>query len=335
MRQRLVWFMWVVVALLLIFPSPVYADSCGEDPWNAAVCMRTPIVRPVIMAVVAFIGTACSSLAVYLTNTRSAKKPTVKAQPGPFLDPQEPFTNVAVLSEAPTSASQPINVLESIFHVESSLVRVTNVVDETISTYGIFKDRTDILQKILDESNLWRKHPSKRGAEEYIRKIREVNHTRKLKIAGSLGKASWDMNVSDALNRAYKVIRDEHIQIPDSGQKNSNPDPTRKPFSYLLATNPVAGLINSIIGGATTCKVDDSQPIEIGGITEQYEESWERSIQKNLTPDSHDQMVVGLKSQRALSYARVLLKKASMNQISGEEARRQFQLFVQQMTGIS
>jgi hypothetical protein len=184
----------------------------------------------------------------------------------------------------------------------------------------------------MEENNQWRKNPSKRVAEEYIRKTREIINTRKLKIAGALGKASWDMNVSDALNKAYKVIRDEHIQITDSGQKNTTTDPTRKPFSYLLATNPVAGLVNSIIGGATSCKTDERQPVEIGGVTEQYEESWERSIQKNLVPDSQGQMVVGLRSQRALNYARVLLKKASMNQISGEEARRQFQLFIQQMT---
>jgi hypothetical protein len=329
MKQRLL-VITLFVLLILAIPSPVFADSCIEDPLNAALCMRTEIIRPAIMAAVAFIGTVCAVLVVYLTNTRIAPKST-KGQPASLPNRQEPISAEEVLAEHPTSASQPINVLESIFHSESSLVKATQVVDETITTYGIYKDRADILQKIMDENNAWRQNPSKRGAEEYIRKIREVNNTRKLKIAGSLGKSSWDMNVSEALNKAYKVIRDERILITDSGQKNTNSDPTRKPFSYLLSTNPVAGLINSIVGGATTCLIDESQPVEIGGITEQYEEGWERSVQKNLIPDSQSEMVVGLRSQRALNYARVLLKKASMNQISGEEARRQFQLFLQQM----
>jgi hypothetical protein len=82
---------WLILALALFIPEPVYADDCARDPLNAADCMRTGGFRQGITMVVGGAATAGVVLSNILTSTAGGlPQPGVRLTDSPIAPPQGP-----------------------------------------------------------------------------------------------------------------------------------------------------------------------------------------------------------------------------------------------------
>jgi len=316
MNSRHRWTMlifWVglqAVALTLLFTTPVSADDCLSDPFNAADCMRTGAFRQGISVLTSLGGTVgvilINALSTWASSTAAAGSAAAAsaasaaaasaAAPGstaaaPVTSADPPVSPPAGQEPTPAQTGQDPGLYDSAesgvvsgvqspwFDLVKNLVGPASTITGTLSEFFTFPDSGKVVDAIRDAARLWRANPTKQAAEEYIQAIRNTRDIRLKNLAEKLDLAGKAVDVIDAVGNGLNKANERGFTGVDKAL-TVGAEIGKKGLTWMLTKNPVVGLVDAAVGGATQMAWGKDGRIDIGGTIDKGADAWDKTTQE-------------------------------------------------------
>jgi len=300
-----------LLAVSLLLPEPVSAHDCLTDPLNAADCMRTPGFRPAIAVIVSLGGTVATILVNALASGAAATPSAVAgAIPGvplplpsatplpepvwpqapPWLGPPEPLPQSPAAqspaAEAPGSGIQQ-TVEEAIVagaqspwaELVKNLTGPASTIAGSLSEFCTFPDSAEVVDAIRSASRAWRSSPSQETAEAYVRAVGKARDVRLSKAAGGLDTLSKIVDVADAVSTGLGKAQERGYTGVDKGL-TIGAELGKKGLTWILTKNPMVGLTDAALGGATQMIWGKEGRVDIGTAIDKGADAWDRTTQE-------------------------------------------------------
>lgn len=300
-----------LLAVSLLLPEPVSAHDCLTDPLNAADCMRTPGFRPAIAVIVSLGGTVATILVNALASGAAATPSAVAGaipgvplplpsatplpepvwpQASPWLGPPEPLPQSpaaeAPAAEAPGSGIQQ-TVEEAIVagaqspwaELVKNLTGPASTIAGSLSEFCTFPDSAEVVDAIRSASRAWRSSPSQETAEAYVRAVGKARDVRLSKAAGGLDTLSKIVDVADAVSTGLGKAQERGYTGVDKGL-TIGAELGKKGLTWILTKNPMVGLTDAALGGATQMIWGKEGRVDIGTAIDKGADAWDRTTQE-------------------------------------------------------
>ncbi len=306
------WLLFQLLALSLFLPDLAYADDCTRDPLNAADCMRTPGFRPVISVIVSLGGTVATILVNVLSGAAAAAGstsggmiPGVTPQP-PVPPPVAPPGVSPPLPPAPPpQTGAPPGMLQNAFDLIKNLAGPAATITGSLSEFFTFPDSPQVVDSIRKALQAWRKNPTKANADALRKAVRNTNDLRLGRAAKRLDLLSKAVDVVDAVQNGLKKAQERGYTGIDEAMA-IGAELGKKGLTWILTKNPMVGLADAALGGATEMIFGPGGRIDIGSaidrganawdnITQQWASYTEGSIAQDAEMQVHDQFLHGLR----------------------------------------
>jgi hypothetical protein len=306
------WLLFQLLALSLFLPDLAYADDCTRDPLNAADCMRTPGFRPVISVIVSLGGTVATILVNVLSGAAAAAGstsggmiPGVTPQP-PVPPPVAPPGVSPPLPPAPPpQTGAPPGMLQNAFDLIKNLAGPAATITGSLSEFFTFPDSPQVVDSIRKALQAWRNNPTKANADALSKAVRNTNDLRLGRAAKRLDLLSKAVDVVDAVRNGLKKAQERGYTGIDEAMA-IGAELGKKGLTWILTKNPMVGLTDAAVGGATEMIFGPGGRIDIGSaidrganawdnITQQWASYTEGSIAQDAEMQVHDQFLHGLR----------------------------------------
>jgi hypothetical protein len=350
-KRKILIFCWIaclVIAFSLLIPHPVYADDCLSDPLNAADCMRTPLFRPAI-AVIMSVGSALVTILVNILSGAAtaagaaatgaaAGAATTGSTAGAAAASAAPSaaTSDAPKSPTPTSDKPPApgiidkiqgsteaglqNIVASPWWDLTKIIAApSSTIIGSMSEFLDFREGAETVQKIRDSLRVWQKNPTKEAAEEYLKNLRGTTNSRLQKLGGALDVFSKGVDLVDAVGNGLKKANDRGFTGIDK-VLTVGAEMVKKDLAWLLTKNPVVGLADAALGGATEMIYGKGNRIDIGSTIDKGADAWDQTTQEyfNNTQGGSDADAQNQVQDNFLRFLRRIKGQVDKGQISRE-----------------
>ncbi|MDX9952903.1 MAG: hypothetical protein RBT75_02360 [Anaerolineae bacterium] len=302
-----------LLMLSLLLPEPVSAHDCLTDPLNAADCMRTPGFRPAIAVIVSLGGTVATILVNALASGAATAPPMVAgaipgvplplpgAIPGlpespplpepvwtqapPWQEPPEPLPPPPA-AETPSPGIQQ-TVEEAIVagaqspwaDLVKNLTGPASTIAGSLSEFCTFPDSAEVVDAIRSASRAWRSSPSQETAEAYVRAVGKARDVRLSKAAGGLDTLSKVVDVADAVSAGLGKAQERGYTGVDKAL-TIGAELGKKGLTWILTKNPMVGLTDAALGGATQMIWGKEGRVDIGTAIDKGADAWDRTTQE-------------------------------------------------------
>ncbi len=323
------WLLFQLLALSLFLPDLAYADDCTRDPLNAADCMRTPGFRPVISIIVSLGGTVATILVNVLSGAAAAAGstsggmiPSVTLQPpvpppvappgvSPPLPPAPPPVAPPGASPQPPApppqTGAPPGMLQNAFDIIKNLAGPAATITGSLSEFFTFPDSPQVVDGIRTALQAWRNNPTKANADALRKAVRNTNDLRLGRAAERLDLLSKAVDVVDAVRNGLSKAQERGYTGIDKAMA-IGAELGKKGLTWILTKNPMVGLTDAAVGGATEMiwgvRIDIGSAIDRGAnawdnITQEWARYTEGSIAQDAEMKMHDQFLHGLRRIRS------------------------------------
>lgn len=184
--------------------------------------------------------------------------------------------------EAPPAEQKPPEqpgVGEQIFTTIKDLVSATSNAVGGFNEYFEIADSPEKIRAIKQALDAWRKAPSADAAKKYLDQLRKSNSLRAKGLGDKLGLLSKGLDVIEAYNKAMKVCNDRGYTGVDKWMRLSA-ELGKKGLGWMLTKNPVVGLADAAVGGATQMIFGPEGKIDIGSTIDKTADAWDKYTQE-------------------------------------------------------
>jgi hypothetical protein len=151
----------------------------------------------------------------------------------------------------------------------------------SLSEFFDFQEDARTLQKIRDSLQAWKNNPTKEAADAYTKNLRSMtNQNAMLAKAGKvLGNAANVLDGADAVMKGMKKASERGYTGTDRFLA-VGAEVSKKALNYALTKNPMAGLVNAMVGGVTEMARGKDGRIDIGSIIDKGADAWDSTTQE-------------------------------------------------------
>ncbi|MEI7646103.1 MAG: hypothetical protein WCJ55_17685 [Chloroflexales bacterium] len=275
------------LAFSLLFTTPVYADDCTRDPLNAADCMRTPGFRPVISIIISM-GGAVAAILVSIPSASAAGA----GLPGsaPQTPPAPPVPQGPPVIPASQSPPPPLDYAQKVkdailagsqssgFELIKNLVGPAATIAGSLSDFFSFPDSPKVLDAIRAAGRAWHNNPTAVTGRQYVDSVRQIRDLKISRLASGLGKLSSVVDVFDAVGTGLKKV-DERGYVGIDQVLTVGAELNKQALKWILTKNPVIGLLDAAVGGATEMIRGKEGKVDIGTIIDKGADAWDKTTQ--------------------------------------------------------
>jgi len=271
-------------------PIPVEPTD-DEQPKNLGPLATTPFVPLAGALIGSALGWMISVAATSGNVLSSLFNPTPRPGPIPAslkgaaqpstVEPITPetTTNNPTTPDVPAPTEPPKSAGEQLWDMTSNLVGSSSTVIGSLSEFFDFQEDTETLKKLHESLKAWQNNPTRKGAETYLKNLRNTTNVRLSNLSKQLGNVANVIDGIDALSKGLEKAAergytgsDKILAIGGEGAK--------KVMNYALTKNPVVGLVNSALGSATEMYYGKDGRIDIGTIIETGSDAWDKTTQQ-------------------------------------------------------
>ena len=308
-------------------PASGSAGDCSSDLLNAAACMGTPFIKQGLAMVVSVGATLATILAVSLggvaETAQAAAAPAASGLasawsptgPDPMTSLQEgtglanpalanpglapPGLNPELLEKLQGPAEEGLKNMAGspVWGLGKNVVGPASTVVNSLSEFFDFKESAGTLQKLHNSLAAYGKNPTAAAAEEYLNDLRGTTNVSLKNTGKALGFVSNAMDVGEAIGNGLNRAAQRGFTGTDKFLAVSA-ELAKKTLVYALTKNPVVGLADSAIGGATEMVFGKGNRVDIGTIVDKGSQKWDQATQEyasysggSLVPDGSGGLV--------------------------------------------
>jgi len=350
--RKMIIFFWVacqVVAFSLLFPTHVYADDCLTDPLNAADCMRTGGFRQGTSVVISVAGTLATILVTMLGGAAATAQTTAGAITGAAATAGEAIAGVPTSATDTTGAAAAVpkvaapggetppepglieNVLSSTegglenlvdspwWDLTKNIAGPGSTIIGSLSEFFDFKEGAETVRKLHEALRAWQNNPTKEAAEKYLKNLRGTTNVRLQKLGGTLDLVSKGVDLVDAVGNGLKKADERGFTGVDKAL-TVGAEAAKKGLTWMLTKNPVVGLVDSALGGATEMAFGKDNRIDIGSAVDKGADAWDKTTQEyfNNTQGVTDADAKNQVQDNFLRFVRRIKGQVDSGQISGD-----------------
>jgi hypothetical protein len=179
-------------------------------------------------------------------------------------------------------SSQPApdpSTAEQVFILVKDLVGATGNIVGGFNEYATIADSPEKIKAIRDALEIWRKSPSSEAAQAYLDNLRKSNGLRANRLGDKLGMLSKGLDVVEALNKAVKVCNERGYTGSDALMRAAA-ELGKKGLGWMLTKNPIVGLADAAVGGATQMIFGAENKIDIGSTIDKTADAWDDFTQE-------------------------------------------------------
>lgn len=165
------------------------------------------------------------------------------------------------------------------FDLVKNLVGSSSAIAGSFSEFFTFPDNAKVIGAIRDAANAWRSNPTKEAAEEYIKSIRGTKDIRLKNLAGKLDMAGKAVDMIDAIGNGLNKANERGFTGVDK-ILTVGAELGKKGLTWMLTKNPMVGLLDSAVGGATQMALGKDGRVDIGGMIDKGADAWDKSTQE-------------------------------------------------------
>ncbi len=315
-RWMALWMLLLLVVVSLLLPAPVSAHDCLRDPLNAADCMRTAGFRPTIAVIVSLGGTVATILVNVLAGGAASvpgaiagagagvapgiplpvatPPPEPLFPPGPPLPSQTPAVTPPGPGTPPAPGTPPEAGPGAWQRAEDALVGGVkspwgdlvkdlagplSTIAGSLSEFCTFPDSAEVVDAIRAASRAWRSNPTKETAEAYVKAVGKARDVRLSKAAGGLDTFSKVVDVVDAVSSGLDKANQRGYTGVDKAL-SVGAELGKKGLVWILTKNPLVGLTDAALGGATQMAWGKEGRVDIGSTIDKGADAWDRTTQE-------------------------------------------------------
>lgn len=266
------------LAFSLLFTTPVYADDCTRDPLNAADCMRTPGFRPVISIIIS-LGGAVAAVLVSIPSASAAGAGL------PDTAPQGPPV-IPASQSSPPSLDYAQKAKDAIlagsqspwFELIKNMVGPASTIAGSLNDFFSFPNSPKVLDAIRAAGRAWHSNPTAVTGRQYVDSVRQLRDLKISRLASGLGKLSNVVDVFDAVGTGLKKS-DERGYVGIDQVLTVSVELHKQALKWILTKNPVVGLLDAAVGGATEMIRGKEDRVDIGTIIDKGADAWDKTTQ--------------------------------------------------------
>lgn len=250
----------------------VPTEPTGRDPAGSLGPLATNPLIPLAGALIGSVIGWLVSVAVTSGNVlKSLLVPAFRpAQSVPIAASSKPAVSPADVSKSGS---------EYLWDLSTNLVGSSSTVIGALSEFFDFKEDAKTLQKLHTSLRAWQNNPTKGAAEAYLKNLRNVTNVRLANASKALGNAANVLDGVDALAKGLEKAS-ERGYIGSDKVLAVGAEVSKKALNYALTKNPVAGLVNSALGGVTEMVYGKDGRIDIGSIIDKGADAWDTTTQE-------------------------------------------------------
>jgi hypothetical protein len=180
---------------------------------------------------------------------------------------------------SPAPPASPPTAGKHLWDLASNFAGNGSTVVGTLSEFFDFQDSAETIRRVQQAMNDWHNNPTKEAADNYIKSLGKTVNVRLKNLSTTLGNMSMIMDGVDAvragLNRAAARAYTGDDKLLAIGAEYS-----KKVLNYALTSNPVVGLVNTAVGGATQLSFGAKGRIDIGSLIDKGSDLWDATTQE-------------------------------------------------------
>ncbi len=206
-----------------------------------------------------------------------APKPTIPANVSPPVSPPSPVVEAAdPIDLKPTPPPTPT---EHLWDLATNLVGNGSTVVGTLSEFFDFEDSVETVQQIRNSVSAWHANPTAKAAENYVKTVGKTINVRLKNLSDNLGNISLVMDGVDAVSAGLNTAAERGYTGSDKVLA-VGAELSKKVLNFALTKNPVVGLVNTALGGASELALGADGRVDIGTMIDHGSEMWDATTQE-------------------------------------------------------
>jgi hypothetical protein len=248
------------------------------------------------------------------------------AGPGPAATPAAPPGTPPATAESPGLYQQGEGLVAGLgenpwFGLIKNAAGPAATIAGSLSEFFTFPDAPAVVDAIRAAGNAWRNNPTKEAAEQYIKAIQGTRDLRLANLAGVLDTGSKVVDVVDAVSSGLTRANERGFTGVDKAL-TIGAEIGKKGLTWMLTKNPVVGLVDSAVGGATEMVWGKDGRIDIGGTVDKGANAWDKTTQEyfNNTQGASDADANLQTQDQFLHLIRRVKEQFNQGQLTREQA---------------